>query len=74
MYVTIEFLSDADEANAFDIVIEHSPGAVYKGPRGPKYVVQEAVLELLREAGVQFNVIGPSQTPKFYSEAAGERI
>jgi hypothetical protein len=74
MHATIEFVSKSDEAKALGIILEHSPGMVFRGPRGPRYVLKESAVELLRDAGVNFNVLGTSAPSQVLSEAAGARI
>ncbi len=71
MNAVIQLTAEAEEA-ALPILLRHSPGTVLANRT---YVVDAAVLALLREAGVAFREVTPHlNLPLIEDVSIGERI
>jgi hypothetical protein len=71
MSVVLQFSEDA-EAKALPILLRHSPGTVLSDRT---YVVQEAVMDALRAASVDFREIRPAlNLPFAEGSPIGERV
>ncbi len=71
MSAILQFSSD-DEAKALPILLRHSPGTVLANRT---YVVEDAVVNELRNAGVAFQEVAPTLNLSFAEDnPIGERI
>jgi hypothetical protein len=71
MSVVIQ-VSEADSADAWALLIRHSPGEAYPNRI---FVISEAAADALRKAGIQFTELPKdSVKPPFHAEVSGERV
>lgn len=71
MSAILQFTVD-EEAKALPILLRHSPGTVLPNRT---YIVDESVLGVLREAGVEFHEITPTlNLPYVGGTPVGERV
>jgi hypothetical protein len=71
MSIVLQFNAD-QEAKALPIMLRHSPGTILSNRT---YVVENSVVQVLREAGIGFREISPQiNLPSFEDVPIGERI
>jgi hypothetical protein len=64
-------LSKDEEVKALPILLRHSPGMILPERT---YVLSDATLGLLREAGIRFRQLSGEAVAPCLEEAAGERV
>jgi hypothetical protein len=71
MRTVLQFTA-TEEAKALPVLLRHSPGTVLANRT---YVVESAVVPILRDAGVDFREISPQVNMPFFEDVPiGERI